>query len=418
MRVNKVINNEINTNNDNFNNIIFPLYLFIVKLYKKLKEQSFNEVFFLAREGEFLKKLFDYYLLYLNDNTIKTHYLLVSRKSTYLPSLLNVDEEDFSYLFNQYSSISPYEFLSSLNFSEDETKRVISSLDIIAKKRVENFKNSVDFMKIKDSPIFKRIFEKKRIKQKKLFISYFKSFNSGKKVAFVDIGWNGSIQDNISRILGSNYFIQGFYFGLQVRSNCSSDNKYGLVFSNTAGDNLKVDLYNENRSIFEVMCDASHGSACSYYESNDTVKVELLYRSEESNLYTNMIKPYQNDMFKIFKKICPIIKTDNDISTLDSICDKIIYNLFINPTKNQIYLYKKMCHYENFGVFYVDNFDKKFSIKNRLKEFAKFFLKRSVYFYDASWPIFKLMNNKMYFLCFVYKIKSRKKYKHLIKNNT
>ena len=107
-------------NNDNFNNMIFSLYNFIDKLYFKLKADGYHEVFFLAREGEYLKKLFDYYVENSYNEKIKSHYLYVSRKSTYLPSLKSIEKEDFSYLLNQYSYVTVKEFLKSLNLPNED----------------------------------------------------------------------------------------------------------------------------------------------------------------------------------------------------------------------------------------------------------------------------------------------------------
>ena len=40
---------------------VFYLYLFIEKLYMKARQDGAENLFFLSREGEFLKKLFDLY---------------------------------------------------------------------------------------------------------------------------------------------------------------------------------------------------------------------------------------------------------------------------------------------------------------------------------------------------------------------
>lgn len=60
----------------------FVLYLFIERLYKHVLLNKIKDIFFLSREGEFLKVLFDKYLE-MNNNTsiVNTHYFCVSRKA-------------------------------------------------------------------------------------------------------------------------------------------------------------------------------------------------------------------------------------------------------------------------------------------------------------------------------------------------
>ena len=53
------VKNLTEKNSDNFENIIFSLYSFTEELYYQLLNDGLDEVFFLSREGEYLKKLFD-----------------------------------------------------------------------------------------------------------------------------------------------------------------------------------------------------------------------------------------------------------------------------------------------------------------------------------------------------------------------
>ena len=113
---------------DNFEHLIFSLYLFTERLYFKLLSTGRNEVFFLSREGEFLKKLFDAYVEKVHGKKIKSHYLLVSRKATYLPSLKPLKEENFDYLLKQYKYTSIEELLKSLNLPDEGIKKIENSL--------------------------------------------------------------------------------------------------------------------------------------------------------------------------------------------------------------------------------------------------------------------------------------------------
>ena len=113
---------------NNFEHAIFTLYSFIEKLYYSLLREGKDEVFFLSREGEYLKKLFDAYVEKINYKKIKSHYLLVSRKATFLPSLNKIEDEDFGRLLKQYSYTSIVEFMKSLNFPQEEIDSILNSV--------------------------------------------------------------------------------------------------------------------------------------------------------------------------------------------------------------------------------------------------------------------------------------------------
>ena len=404
-------------NNDNFNNMIFSLYNFIDKLYFKLKADGYHEVFFLAREGEYLKKLFDYYVENSYNEKIKSHYLYVSRKSTYLPSLKSIEKEDFSYLLNQYSYVTVKEFLKSLNLPNEDIDLIEKDLkDVFSfDYKIPNFKNSIEFRVLKKSPVFRESFERNRIEQNELFNKYIKQHSDSKRIMIVDIGWNGSIQDNIQNILGNSYDVSGCYFGLCLRDKKYSGKKYGLIFSNDPYENKQYRLYYENRTLYEIMCGASHGSANKYILNNKKQVETLLFsKKEEQDIFKNVVKPAQDVMFERFKNIVnTVCNKYYDTIEVEKIFNKIQFDMLYYPSKEQLEFFDRIYHYENFGVFEFTTFNNKngISLKKWLKEHIKFFIHYGRYFDDAFWPVLKLHNNKMYIPYLIYRSRRKKRYK-------
>jgi len=94
-------------------------YLFTDRLYRAARAHGGQDLFFFAREGQMLKEMFDFYqTLRGGANPIRTHYLKVSRRSTFLLSLGPLIEEKFDVLFRQYHRISIIDFLKSLDLDE------------------------------------------------------------------------------------------------------------------------------------------------------------------------------------------------------------------------------------------------------------------------------------------------------------
>ncbi len=440
----KIIYNNINkllkTTDDDFEHSIFSLYNFIEKLYYELLSRNVEEVFFLSREGEYLKKLFDYYCDNIYGRKIHSHYLYVSRKATYLPSLKKLEDEDFSSLLNQYSYITIVEFLRSLNFEKEEVNQIIDSYKKDSKilldkfisdknykkqlehiitddvnKKIPNFIKSGSLKVLKNNETFKKIYEKNRLEQKNNFIKYINQKTKNNHIYVVDIGWNGSIQNNIQNILGDSYTVEGFYFGMNRRNKKEKIKKYGLMFT-TEPKNKEFDLYNQNRSLYEIILGASHGSANKYVKNNKKVEVSLFSLKEEKNIFEKVIKPLQDRMFEIYKQIVDLLVNGYyDNYKIYKLFNKIQYNMLFNPNKNQLQFFNKIYHYENFGVFEFTEFNlkNKIGIKRYIKENLKFVLRYSHYFDDSFWPILKLKNLKLYIPYFIYvtvkKIKFKKK---------
>lgn len=417
-----------NTSTDNFEHSIFTLYSFIEKLYNNLLIDNFNEVFFLSREGEYLKKLFDSYQESIYGKKIKSNYILVSRKATYLPSLKTLDKEDFGGLLKQYVYINLKEFLGSLNLSDEEQYKILNSyakdckkilkseeLNVNENKEMEALSNKEFDKKIiylyeskvlyylKKNKVFKEIYEKNRTNQKELFKKYIRQFTKEKRICVVDIGWNGSIQDNIQNILGDNYKVSGYLYGLVTRDDpekiAKDNNKKGLIFSNVPTISTNFDLFVENRTVYEILLGASHGSANRYVEKNGKVEVLTFEKKEERTIYLNIISKIQNKMFKLYKDLLKILQnTYYDDKLIDKMINIIHFNMVFYPTDEQLKFFNKIYHYENFGVFEFTEFNlqKKLDLKYYIKENAKYFLKHKAFFYDAFWPILKLKNEKLY----------------------
>lgn len=415
-------------NSDNFENIIFSLYNFTEKLYYQLLDDGLDEVFFLSREGEYLKKLFDEFQKNIYGKKLKTNYLLVSRKATYLPSLKSLDKEDFAGLLQQYSYINLKEFLASLNFSKEDIQSILDSYRKDCQKIIEkeelneneeremkeiidgNYDQKIIYLYeskllifLKENKTFKEIYEQNRTEQNELFKKYIHSMTKEKRICVVDVGWNGSIQDNIANILGSEYTVTGYLLGLVTREDpkkvAKLNNKQGLIFTNVPEVSKNFDLYAENRSVYEILLGASHGSANRYVEKGSKVEVLTFEKKEEKDIYKNVISKIQDTMMETFKELLKIIPNGYyDNKKLEKIFNRAHFKMLFLPNEEQLKFYNKIYHYENFGVFEFTEFNlkKKLSIKYYLKENLKYFIKHKAFFYDAFWPVLKLCNEKLY----------------------
>ncbi len=246
------------------------LHLFIHKLFLQARQDRHDTLFFCSKEGEFLRKLFmRYQEIRFGRQVIASRYLLVSRKATYICSCKDLDAEDFSRLFVHYRDLSLLEFLQSLNFSEAESLAFCEKLHLEPRTRHHNLKNHADFQTLLGSALFQSHYQSHRRNQRENFLSYLRSYGRDflkDGLALVDVGWKGSIQNNIFLALQSRVKISGYYIGLLSPTELQENNeKKGILFSDVPTHSPFIHVYNNNRSLFEMVLGASHGSADGYF---------------------------------------------------------------------------------------------------------------------------------------------------------
>lgn len=342
----------------------YSLYLFIDRLYKAAIKDGVVDLCFFAREGQPLKQMFDsYQACQDNSEAIRTHYLKVSRRSTFLMSLGPLGEESFSVLFRQYRSISISDFLKSLDLNEyakplacalgvDEAAFAIISDDL---------PTAPLFLKLCQHELFFQIYEGQRVARSIAFESYLKGLlgtnDLSHELHVVDVGWKGSIQDNLYHWLrgvhGDGAKIQGYYLGLVATGSISFQNcKKGLLFSNVDGITPGFHIFNENRSLFEIILHADHGSACRYVLDAQGRSSVVEDEFHEGEMITEKVHVISQPIMDLFQKI--VVATVRESPTERKLLETTLkrhYRMVYHPTKAEIEWVSSVSHVENFGVF-------------------------------------------------------------------
>ena len=323
-------------------NYSFSLYLFMRELLNYVKENKVEDLYFCSREGEFFKEIFDM-LIRQNEISIRTHYLLVSRKSTFLPSLnRDIRKEKFMTLKKSADRLSLSEFITTLGLQLEDYS-LYKQTDM--KKRISNFWESEEFELLKSDSMFLKKYEKAVISEKKEFEQYLESIGirrDNKNVNIVDIGWKGTIQDNLYNYFEGDMEINGLYYGIEGDVVISSHNrKYGLVYFDVPVRSRYFSIYSTNHRMLERLLQASHGTADCYREG-DCILAE--YGEKEKKLYDLMKENKQC----IRETIMTLNKIFNEV-TLSTIQIKE-FIAYLHETYLMCYtrkLYLEECNFSN-----------------------------------------------------------------------
>lgn len=392
----KNVSYKINENNI-FNGYIPILLLFIGRLYEALIKDNCKNVLFCSREGQKLKILFDEYQKKLFGETkIKSHYFYVSRRSTLLPSLDDISIESFSRIFRQYKVLKLYDFLSSIGFNEEEIIEIKKNINIDLERNVGSPENDKFLKELILNDNFINIYNKKRKNQKKLFKKYINQFNintENESIYMVDIGWKGTIQDNLFNIFDKNVNINGYYLGLFKHDHSEKNLKNGLIFS-TEFKTKNYDALSYNYVEFERIFVADHGPTLEYMLDFSGEVIPYLSKNIQDIKIYEYVKDWQANMINDFVNILNIMRYStilpSDIE--DFLVKSHIRQLTINiPKQNSIYMKFRTKYKENFGDISGIAKKNKRKIKKEHLERGKFL------FVDYSYRILDIYNLKMFY---------------------
>jgi HAD superfamily hydrolase (TIGR01549 family) len=396
-----------------FREMASTLCFFTSLLLDELIKRKVRHVFFFSKEGEFLKKLFDQLQRDIFGTVVvSSHYLLVSRKATFLASLRPLEQEDFSRLFAHYRDISLRDFLLSLNIEESVAATLCSDLQLDFQTRIFDLQTNPEFEKLLQAESFQQEYERRRGQQRENLVKYLDSFGVDYRqdgLTVVDVGWKGSIQDNVYHILQGKVSVQGFFLGSLIATEKKENNrKKGLLFDDSPEPSPFFHVFNNNRSLFEMMLGASHGSADGYFTRSqyeqlpaghqrvvqqtfsaggDEICVTTLDFPEERELYQQAIEPLQEQILQaaaFFNRA--YIRSGCTLPDPAWFARQHARMVF-TPSKQEVDFFEQLYHLENFGIFEYTNFlaGKKLSLKQRLKN-LKNILKDPAILETGFWP--------------------------------
>ncbi len=345
-------------------------YSFVLDTLEKAASEDIKQIYYLTREGVFLKNIHNEILKKRSYPNIKARLLEVSRVSTFFVSLPKFEKQYLDRMWRQYKVQTPLSFFKSLNIETNELDEYFEKYNIDIYKKSNLSKDQNFTLLIKDQNFQKKI---TRIleNRKELFTSYLDSKgiqNDYKKYMVVDLGWRGSIQDNIAYFL-NNCQIIGNYLGLHPSYYTPPNNVIKYAYGpNYIQDNTEVlDIVNWT-GIWEMLTNSPKGSIHTYVKKEDKTLAIEQENTSETAIHNNYIKHFQLGV------LMSIPKLDNFIET-HAISSKEIRPYILQLMKQIVYkpehiltkAYFGLNHNETFGLGEFTNMEKlKLSRKDKL----------------------------------------------------
>ncbi len=288
------ISNENHIYDWSYQNMGPTMFAFCSWLDDRMKEDNIQSVLFLTREGAYIKELFESYCQKNHEYRIEVFH--ASRRSV-LSAVMNMDlDAVVTYLNNTDATLE--EVCKIFHIGVNEKKYFQTHYGLKDDDRFIQTRFQADFYEY-----LKEVTIEYSNQQRGMLIRYINQFNIYGKVAVVDIGWSGTMQHYLQRIIDDadiKIKLKGFYVGQYSSSKFSNDAE-GFLCSDQNNDTIP-DVVNATflleNALLKIM-----GTTLSYkIEDGIIVPVE----DAPSGKVNPKITDLQNGMNASFKQLCSI----------------------------------------------------------------------------------------------------------------
>ena len=253
------------------------IFAFVNWTVQEARRQGIRSLYFLSRDGQIMYRIADLIIRRFYANELDARYLHVSRQSLLFPATTELNKEAYEWIMAPTSLRTPRIILRRINFLPEEAYHLLKKYGLhemidthLDAEGVRRFRKLLPELW---PALIARIG-----RYKANTIGYFHQeglFRPG-KLAVVDIGWSGTLQRSISRLMameGDNKPLAGFYFGLKNRKkHKESDCLYAWFTDYTAPRALDRETY--IIPMTELFTAADHGGVvCHEYTDGRFVPV-------------------------------------------------------------------------------------------------------------------------------------------------
>jgi hypothetical protein len=281
--------------------------------------------------------------------------LQVSRLATFGPSLASLDVQELMRLWRLYPTQSPLELFRSLNLDLGEYGPVLARHGLKADEPITQPWSNAALQRFLLDHEFRRAANRRLAEQRELLLRYLYERGLGPDTGnciVVDIGWRGTIQDNIALLLPGIHF-HGVYLGLQRFLNPQPANVSKVAFGpnlNLGGETTNPDLL-QFVAPMEMLTNSSPGSVKSYALVGDEVFADCGDAEPERAIHERFTLPYQNHVAMLSAELFPELLADSARSRqLRGLALQVWNAIIADPPPILMEAYFGLHHDETFGL--------------------------------------------------------------------
>ncbi|PWB81935.1 MAG: haloacid dehalogenase [Candidatus Methylomirabilota bacterium] len=329
---------------------------FILHVMERAVADGVDKLFFLTREGELFLTLYRRAaeIGMLGCQVPEGILLEASRMSTFAGSLQTWSCAELMRIWNQYSTQSLHALLTSLDIESSRFADKAASYGVeLHQEIVYPWQDARVRAWLADEWVKAEIDRELADKRTRL-LSYLASVGlpgAHTKVGIVDIGWRGTIQDNLAYVLPTIQ-LHGYYLGLIRYLNAQPPNITKSAFGpdlNEAQPDYPYLL--DFVAPVEMLCNSPHGTVQRYEATEAGVKTSRLIDAEENRVHESFIRHFQAGVIDSVAYWADFIRTHAFTSReIRPLAMDIWTGLIHRPPSCLAKVYFALNHNETFGV--------------------------------------------------------------------
>lgn len=335
------------------------LYFYGYSIVEYAIKNKIDTVYYATREGETFIKTHE--LIRKNNpfgvDVPNCETIEVSRMATFSASLKEFSVMELLRLWSQYRTQSMKALFKTLAIDIDGYKQYLGKYDLTPEENIVDPWFDIRVQRLCADKEFKEKIQVELDRKRSELLEYFEKkkgiTNNEEPMFMVDIGWRGTIQDNLAHIF-TNKVIGGYYLTLYDFYNLQPENTYKLSYLDDK--NIRDNEVASMITLLEWIYNPGTGSVIEYKQGEAIRKA----KTEETDIVKKYIKPLQDGMFAGAEIINEYMKYHpyEAIETKGYVYD-LIRRTKKNPSKELIEAYYSMVFNDTFGTAeYVEKDDK------------------------------------------------------------
>lgn len=265
------------------------LFSFVYWCLLEAKKREIKRLYFVARDGQILHKIAQ--VICRNwGYDIDCRYLYGSRQAWHAPSIMELGETEYSWIFDSTTFLSVHSVCERVNLTPEQIENVLIQFGFPQSKWYLNL-NREERNQLKqafhDSQVIELILSTAADYREKA-IGYFRQEKLGKDLPFaiVDIGWVGRAQRSFSLLLKSAGLypesgVYGFYFALEKERKALPTDNLLAFYDVSKPDRQHI---SKHKHLFELFVTADHGGTMRYDQSDNQYVPILRYQKNEKSI--------------------------------------------------------------------------------------------------------------------------------------
>lgn len=386
------------------------LYFFVYDIIEYAIKNKIKKIYYLTREGETFIKIHE--IIEKNNpfgvEIPECDILEVSRMATFSASLKEFSISELLRLWSQYRVQSMKALFTTLAIDVEPYKEYIKKYDIELCEDIVEPWFDVRVQKLCADEEFTTKINSELLQKRNELLKYFEQdkgiTNNDEPLFVVDIGWRGTIQDNLAYVF-NNKQIDGYYLTLYDFYNLQpvNTNKNSFISDKNIRDNEVSNII----TLLEWIYNPGTGSVIEYKNGKAIRKA----KKEELEVVNKYIKPLQVGMLEGSKIINEYMKYHQyEMDEIKEYVYKLIKNIKLNPSKELVEAYYSMVFNDTFGTSEYVEKDNKLSTMEKINIFKCRNILRKEPWKEAfiSYNNMGYLNSVLKFKSFLRKIIGRK----------